>query len=320
MRHNKTAEIMEKYATKRRLAELEGERRELEIHGKIPETLEIDRELRGTALKILNISASGVDIDEKMNGLRDRISKLQKRRADLLTAAGYPADYTDAKYECPKCFDTGFVGTDVCECLRRELAYAALEDSGIGNLAETESFENFDFSYYSDDDLTMMRRNFNILRNFADNFDPKKPQNFLLMGATGLGKTHLSTAVAKTVIEHGFKVVYDTIDGILSDFDAERFKGTVDEAEIEKRFYESDLLIIDDLGCEVSNRFSVSCVYNLINTRINRNKSTIINTNLSFEELRDCYADRITSRIFGEFQPLLFTGRDVRRQKIEKYK
>lgn len=318
MKSNRTAEILEKYETKRLLAEKAAENRELEIHAAIPETLEIDRELYRTALNVLNIAASGADIEKKMEDLRVRTAELQERRAKLLIGAGYPADYTEAKYECPKCFDTGFIGTAVCDCLKRELALAAIESSGIGELAKTQSFENFDLSYYHGDDRKRMQNNFEILRDFAENFDPASPRNFLLLGATGLGKTHLSTSVAKTVIERGYKVVYDTIDGILSDFDAEKFKGTLSADDIEKCYFESDLLIVDDLGCEVSNRFSVSCVYNLINTRINRNKSTIINTNLSYDELRDCYADRITSRILGEFQPLLFTGRDVRRQKIEK--
>jgi DNA replication protein DnaC len=205
----------------------------------------------------------------------------------------------------------------VCGCLRKEIALAALEDSGIGHLAKTQSFENFDFKYYSGDALEHVKKNYDALKGFAENFDREHPDNYILMGPTGLGKTHLSTSVAKVVIDRGYKVVYDTIDGIISDFKAERFKDTMTEDEIRERYYDCDLLIIDDLGCEISNQFSVSCVYNLINTRINGNKSTIINTNLKYEELRAAYADRITSRLFGEFKPLIFMGRDIRQQKID---
>lgn len=316
MRSRKTAEVMEKFAAKRRDAESQSEQRAIEISSLIPEVGEIDRELRLTSVNILTISASGVDIEKKMESLRKRTDTLRARRAELLTSAGYPADYTDVHFECSKCCDTGFVGTKVCDCLRREIAIAALEDSGIGKLAKTQSFDTFDFSYYTGDALKYIQHNYKVLRDFAENFDPARPGNFLLMGATGLGKTHLSTSVAKVVIDRGYRVVYDTIDGILSDFKAERFKDTLSEDEIRERYYETDLLIIDDLGCEISNQFTVSCVYNLINTRINSEKSTIINTNLSYEELRECYADRITSRIFGEFSPLVFKGRDIRQQKL----
>ena len=120
------------------------------------------------------------------------------------------------------------------------------------------------------------------------------------------------------MIDRGYRVVYDTIDGIIADFSAARFKDTISDDEIKERYYNSDLLIIDDLGCEMANQFSISCVYNLINTRINANKSTIINTNLSYDELRGTYADRITSRLFGEFSPLVFKGTDIRRQKLEE--
>jgi len=318
MRKSKTAEVMEKFASKRRLAEAESEVRCFEVYSKLPEVKDIDRELSATALNILTISASGADIDGKIAALRERTESLREKRAALLASESFPEDYTDVHFECEKCCDTGFVGTKICDCLKSEIALAALEDSGIGNLAKTQSFDNFDFKFYTDEQLKYIKTNYAVLKDFAENFDPERPKSFLLMGATGLGKTHLSTSVAKVVIDKGYKVVYDTIDGILSDYEAERFKDTLTEDEIRKRYYDCDLLIIDDLGCEISNQFSVSCVYNLINTRINSDKSTIINTNLTSDELRSFYADRITSRIFGEFTPLYFIGKDIRQQKIGK--
>ncbi len=318
MKKSKTSEVIENFAAKRKRAEDLSDSRCLEVYAVAPEVKTIDRELHSTALNVLTISSDGVDIEERIAALRERNESLIAKRRELLTKAGFPADYTDVKFECTKCCDTGFVGTKVCDCLRREIALAAIEDSGLGNLAKTQSFDNFDFDYYSGDARRLVERNFATLKDFAENFDPDAPKNFILLGATGLGKTHLSTSVAKTVIDRGYRVVYDTIDGIIADFSAARFKDTISDDEIKERYYNSDLLIIDDLGCEMANQFSISCVYNLINTRINANKSTIINTNLSYDELRGTYADRITSRLFGEFSPLVFKGTDIRRQKLEE--
>ena len=138
-----------------------------------------------------------------------------------------------------------------------------------------------------------------------------------IYGDAGLGKTHLSTSVAKVVIERGFDVVYESASGMIGDFEAVRF-GRDYESHRDERYFDCDLLIIDDLGTDVNNQFTASVIYNVLTSRINSKKSTIINTNLSHNELRGRYADRITSRLFGEFRPLLFTGRDIRRQKISK--
>ena len=145
-------------------------------------------------------------------------------------------------------------------------------------------------------------------------------ESLLLVGPTGLGKTHLSTAVAKTVIDRGYDVVYTGAIGMLADFERARF-GNASGAESgngTERYFDCDLLIIDDLGSEVSNQFTVSCIYNVINNRISLGNPTIISTNLNQNEIGDRYWDRITSRLFGEYLPLVFSGTDVRKQKISR--
>ena len=318
MRNSKTAEVLERFAEKRRRAENECEQRCIEVNSIVPGIKEIDAELRSTSVTVLDAILSGEDVEKKLAELKEHNTALREKMKSLLVGAGYPADYTEIRFECEKCSDTGFVGTKVCECLKKAVAIAALEDSGIGKLAKTQGFDTFDFKYYTGEALESAKHNFKTLKDFAENFSPDSPKNFLLMGATGLGKTHLSTSVAKVVIEKGYKVVYDTIDGVLSDFEAERFKDTMTDDELSERYFKCDLLIIDDLGCEVKNQFTVSCLYSLVNTRINQGRSTVINTNLTYEELRDVYADRITSRVFGEFIPLVFKGSDIRRLKLIK--
>ncbi|MBQ2766264.1 MAG: ATP-binding protein, partial [Clostridia bacterium] len=149
-------------------------------------------------------------------------------------------------------------------------------------------------------------------------FDGVNGENVFFCGTTGLGKTHLSTAIAKTLIERGFDVVYDTAQNILSDFEYERFGrsyGDDSESRTDK-YFDCDLLIIDDLGTEMTNQFTVSCLYNIINTRINHSKSMLISTNLTQNEIRERYSDRITSRLFGDFMVMRFVGKDIRLQKL----
>ena len=148
---------------------------------------------------------------------------------------------------------------------------------------------------------------------------PAKTYNPLfLYGGSGLGKTHLSTSIAKVLIERGFDVVYDSAQNIISDFEYERFGrgyGDMSDSRTDK-YFDCDMLIIDDLGTEMANQFTVSCLYNIINTRINHSKSMIISTNLAQNEIRERYTDRITSRLFGDFMVMKFTGKDIRLQKL----
>lgn len=307
--------VRDAYQNKRGAAVGRSEERKAALYPIVPGLLEIDTELAATASKVLTAATSGEDIDKKIEALQKENARLRKKRGELLVAAGYPADYTDIVYECSACGDTGFIGVNMCSCMRRAIAQAMLEDSGLGKLAHTQSFDTFSLDYYKEGkERASMEHNLHTLQNFARNFTEETRDSFLLVGSTGLGKTHLSTATAVAVIEKGYEVVYKTIQSMLDDFEREQFgKGSYEDIRM---YYEADLLIIDDLGAEMSTQFTVSCIYNVVNMRINNGKPTIISTNLTQSELRERYADRITSRLFGEYKPLLFSGIDIRRQKL----
>lgn len=292
-----------------------------ELHRALPDLREIDAAMAGTGMKLMReMMAGGGDVGERIERVKLENEQLQKDRAACLKYHGYPADYTDVHYECEKCSDTGFVGTKICECMRKKLIEAGYESSGIGNLMRTQSFETFRLDYFSDDKRVYenMRGVLGICKRYADGFDDKKLSNLLLCGATGLGKTHLSTSIAKVIVDRGFDVVYDTAQNIFGDFEYERFNRSYNDGDNGRteRYFDCDLLIIDDLGTEVTNAFTISCLYNLINTRLNHDRSMIINTNLTRDELRKRYADRVTSRLFGEFSPLMFYGKDIREKKL----
>ena len=296
--------------------------RKAEIEALIPEIRQIDNILAATGAEIaIEIAKGKENIEERINTLRDKNLALQQKKAELLCANGYPEDYTKIKYTCSKCEDTGFIGTKMCDCFREELIKNSIRNSGIAALVDKQSLENFDLKYYADDlkSLTMMRSTLEQVRQYIDSFD-NGSSSLLFMGATGLGKTHLSTAIAKGVIEKGFDVVYDTAQNIFNDFEYERFGRAYNTDREDKKtdkYFECDLLIIDDLGTEVTNSFTLSCLYNLINTRLNASKAIIINTNLMPGELETRYEKRISSRLMGEFAPRVFRGTDIRQQKLK---
>lgn len=303
----------------RRLAAAEESREKKEhLYAEIPELEELDRQISSVGVRTMGAALTGGDTEAEIRNMRAEHTALRARRAALLREHGYPADYTDIHYRCEECLDTGFIGTKMCACMRRELILAGYESSGLGALLQTQSFESFSLDYYGPSERNQMQRNYSTLRDFAEHFAQHRSKSWLLIGATGLGKTHLSTAVARTVIDGGFDVVYETAQGMFAAFEAERFgRGDASENDAE-RYLSCDLLILDDLGTELTNTFTVSCLYNVINSRVSRGLSTIINTNLTYGELRARYADRITSRLFGEFRPLTFVGCDIRTQKLTR--
>ncbi len=304
--------VKEEIANRRAAARALADARNLELRAQSEELAEIDLELEGTGLKIFGAACRGEDIAP----LRQRNLDLCARRREIVKFLGYPEDYTEVHYTCTKCSDTGFIdGVQICSCFKEALATENIKSSGMGKLIERQSFENFDIKRYEGDpDLyDKMRYNLESARKYAKEFG-RDAKNLVMIGFTGTGKTHLSTAIAKVVISRGFDVIYDSAQNIISDFEADRFKSGYGPYEPKaEKYLDCELLIIDDLGTEFTNQFSLSCLYNLINTRENRGLSTILSTNLSMQELQKKYEDRIFSRIMSSSSKLLyFPGGDQR--------
>ncbi len=309
--------LKNEYEKKNLAAKNAAEARNLAVGLAHPDIAEIDRELSLTGVKLLKAAGTEGGCCD-FDGVRAEISALREKKTRLLLEYGYSADYCDVRYECPECSDTGYVGSGMCRCFKRALILAGYESSGIGALIQRQSFDNFSFDYYREDENTLrqMKKNYDTVYAYAESFDTDRARNMLLVGGTGVGKTHLSTALAKVVIDRGFDVLYESAPNIFFEFEQQRF-ARENENRTTDRYYDAQLLIIDDLGTESITQYSVACLYNLLNTRLNRGMSTVINTNLMPEALYKKYTDRIASRLLGEYMIVHFIGTDIRMQKLK---
>lgn len=306
-------------------AEAEAEAKLRRLYAEIPELREIDAafpKLGASIVSLISGSISDEERTDRIDALKRESAELEEARAECLRLAGFAADYTAPHYFCAKCGDTGYVDGRMCECMKKECILLGYENSGLGVLLGKQRFDNFSLDYYEGEARTAMQYNYDTCLRYADSFGkaPASAVSMLFIGDTGLGKTHLSTAIAGKIIEQGFDVRYETAQNLISVFSRERFGRGYGDAytdDASERYFGCDLLIIDDFGTEENNQFSVSVFYNLINTRINRGLPIIINTNLREKEIRARYADRITSRLFGEFMVLAFPGRDIRMQSLK---
>ncbi len=314
--------IRDEYSRKYLAVQEAATKRREEIHAILPAVREIDAQLSGMGLKIMKAAMQGGDYQAALASIESEAKELERQRAEILVKNGFPADYTEPRYECKACGDTGYVDYKMCSCMRKKLILAGYDSSGIGTLMQSQSFENFSLDYYKSDRMTylLMQNNLQRAQEYARSFHPAKSENLAMFGGTGLGKTHLSTAIARVVIEGGWDVVYVSCVDMFADYEAQRFgnsTGTPTGADL-SRYTECDLLIIDDLGTEMSNQFTTSCLYGLLNTRLNRHLPVILSTNLETDEFRKRYWDRITSRVLGNFTIMPFKGTDIRRQKLSQ--
>lgn len=287
-----------------------------ELHEKYPDIAAIDSALAQTGSRLVAaIGLGACGIEERVAVLREENLRLQQDRADLLLFHSYPADYSEVHYICPACQDTGFQGTTMCHCMKKELALLGLESAGIAGMAKKATFDSFSLSYYQGEERAVMEKSLALCQAYADSFSPDAG-SLLLLGPTGLGKTHLSCAMAVKIIEAGYHVVYQSAPALFAAMEAEKFGRTPQTPP--SLFFEADLLIIDDLGVETPGNLNINFIYHLINDRMVNARPTIISTNLTPSALEQRYTDRIASRLLGEYRVVRFVGSDIRMQRLNR--
>ena len=302
----------------------EQQRRRDEVYRRCPEIQRIDGEMRAQMAELVRLTiARDAELKSKTAALRDNNLSLQMRRAELLNELGHEPEYLDAIYSCPKCRDTGIYEGGVCSCLERLYNRELTKELGTLMQNGDESFEKFDLRLYPESfdpavqaaPREVMTLVFERCRRYAESF-PNVSSNLLFQGGPGLGKTFLSACIARVVAEKGCSVCYDSAVSALEAFEKQKFSRDPDEADAAsarvRRMLDCDLMILDDLGTEMTTQFTVSVLYQLLNTRLMEKKPVILSTNLTPGELASRYSPQIASRILGTYRLCQFCGDDIR--------
>lgn len=305
-----------------------------EVYSKAPALKDIDDKIidismQAARAQILGNASAASQEGYDAHALTDELSALNRQKSDILTGLDKPADYLSAIYTCPFCHDTGYDGHDRCACFKKKAIDLVYRDSNLKNITDSENFDTFSYEWYSDSpadarDNVTPRANVQkaviIAKQFVDNFD-KEFSNIVLYGNTGTGKTFLSNCMARALLDTSHSVIYLTAIEFFEklskrDFNKDYAKGD-DSSDIDADYLtECDLLIIDDLGTEVSNTYTASRLFYIINERLLRRKSVVISTNLSLSELRDVYSERIFSRLTSAYKFICMYGDDIRTLKL----
>ncbi len=297
--------------------EAESAARTEEIYTQYPRLREIDRAMRQSVAKAVAAAfRKGEDPTAAIEAIKQENLALQQEREWILEAADLDETALEPTVVCPRCGGSGYVGASMCECLR-ELCRQEQKKELSSLLSGNEHFGQFRLDYYPTEPdpvlgvspRQLMQNTYTRCRQYAREFSLKSP-SLLFSGGPGLGKTFLSACIARTVADNGFSVVYDTAGKLFSDFEAVKFgSGTGD---LTKKYLSCDLLIIDDLGTEMTTQFTQSVLYQVVNTRLMDGKPVIISTNLDDKGLRQRYAAPIASRLLGAYETCMFLGRDIR--------
>ncbi len=317
--------ILREYDNRRLQSKFELDRRRDLVYGKIPELTQIDQELVHDSIARAKLSLQN-DVNA-LDGLKEKNELLKKKKEALILAAGFPIDYLQPQYTCPHCQDTGYIGNDKCSCFKQAIVNLLYSQSNVQDAIKYENFSTFSYRYYNDyqqDEILKKTPYKNIqdvllnvksfIQNFGSSYD-----NLLIYGNTGVGKTFLSNCIAKELLDAGHTVIYLTAFQLFEILEKYKFNTAENYEEIRNRFeyiLDCDLLIIDDIGTELNNTFVTSQLYQCINERHLNQKSTIISTNLSFDQLKNNYSERIFSRISSHYKLLKIIGDDIRLQKL----
>ena len=246
---------------------------------------------------------------------REALSALSEKKAKLLTDAGFPADYLEPIYDCPDCRDTGYADGERCHCFRQRMIRLLYAQSNLQEHLAKENFSTLSYRFYEGEDLVNFKKAVETSHSFVENFKTDY-RNLIFYGTVGTGKSFLSGCIAKELLEQGCSVIYFSAIGLFNLLAQYSFQSN-DKEMLYKTYedlYNCDLVIVDDLGTEVTNSFTNSQFFSFINERHLRRKATVINTNLGIEDLKNRYTESISSRMLDKngFEVVGLAGEDLR--------
>ena len=273
---------------------------------------------------LTEISRLSIKISKmKLNNINYRRDELIKKINYLISKKSLYEKFYVSKNKCKICGGIGVFNNKTCKCFENVIKNNKLEILNKYLPIKNFSFHNFDINFYSDEVVVgskrsireKMRETFEYCVSYASNFSINSP-NLFITGKTGLGKTHISASIANFLAIRNFDVLYFSLPNLIQFMEEEKFFFFFFFTTRKNNLIIYVCLILDDLGTEFINPFSISVVYNIINTRVMKKLPTILNTNLKISKLEDKYDERIVSRIIGNFIPIRFFGDDIRQKKM----
>ena len=330
MNENKVKRILKKYEERRDENELLLEKRKKQVYDKLPQIKAIDNEISLIGLKLAkSVLTNPDDREHIVKKSKEGIDSLRERKYKIFSENKIPENYLEMKYHCNVCKDKAFLPTgEKCNCFKQEIVNEAYKMSNIENVLNKENFSNFKLEIFSTEKLKEKgispRENMLDISNYCEeyvrNFNPRESNNILFHGSTGLGKTYMCNCIAKDLLDRGFLVIYQTsfkILEILEDYKFRRNSENKISEENYRNLFDCDLLVIDDLGTELTNTFTSSELFNIVNTRLTAGKSMIISTNLTPIQIGETYTQRTLSRILDQFKIFDFFGSDLRWERFK---
>ena len=286
------------------------------VYERFPEIKQIDDQISDLAEKFASsFTSEGIMNFEQY---KSKLSDLRMEKEALLKCYHISPKELQMQYRCQDCQDTGYIGNEKCHCFKQRIIDEMYQQSNLREILKAENFSTLSYKYYDQENIKQMQIAIETCKNFVEKFD-KSFENILLCGTVGIGKTFLSNCIAKEILDQGHSVLYLSAFQLFDLMAKNSFSaGDSKEGDVAKQYpyiFESDLLIIDDLGTELANRFTVAGFFLVINERILRKKSTLISTNLSPEEILSTYTERCASRIISNYTMLKLSGSDIRLKK-----
>ena len=318
-------EIMRGYQERQLASRHLTQKRQELLYTRIPLIKNIDDQIAEISVESARKMLDG-DLNALSN-LKANLATLRAQKSKLLVENGYDDSYLEPVFTCKDCKDTGYINGSKCHCFKQEIINVVYSQSNIKNILAKENFSTFSYEYYSDNDknpttglssLDTVRKAVETCQHFINDFE-NKPKNLFFYGDTGVGKTFLSNCVAKELLERGNSVIYFTAFQLFDILSKGVFDRDADAIAAHQNIFDCDLLIIDDLGTELSNSFTTSQLFLCVNERILRQKSTIISSNLNPMDIMETYSERTFSRITSNYTIINLFGDDIRIKKRQKH-
>ena len=295
------------------------------IYANIPEIEDIDNEISSLAIVCASDVVKGLkSVDEAFEQMENRRDELNALRAKLIENKGIEP-FVPLAYKCNLCSDTGVIDGKKCVCYKNKVRKYMIDSSKkISDFSceiDNDTFENFKIGYYDKTVISKigispfdyMKGIFKKCKDYCDNFGSSS-DNLFFTGEPGRGKTYMANCIANELLSKGYTVVYHTSYRLFQFLEDYKF-GKIDYDEFQymyRSIYDSDVLIIDDLGTEFITAYTCSVFFDVINSRLLNNKKMIISTNLSMNDMSKNYTERVASRLKGEFSAIHFIGSDIR--------